>query len=503
MAIYLPQRWEVQPTFPVGIDQNSPFSRGLVHAASGFNFGRFQSVNNPVVTPISAGSAGNSLGVKFTAASSQYLIDDAIVKSPPLTFFVIGTRGSTAATNRALMSIGAGTADAHLLYITGNGELAMYSRQASGTAGQALSATGAIGSATTVYSMCGVVSSNASRKVYIDGTLRGTNTTSVAAASSSKQTVGGYYLSGAMVADIYAEGNIVFAGAWNRELSLDEIVELQRNPWQVFKRQPKALYFDLPAGGGVSVAPASGAQTIAGFAPSISQSISVAVASGAITLAGYTASVSQPNVVTPGSGTVAGSGYAPTIAQPLSVSPGAGAPTFGGYAPAISQAAGIYPAAGAVVFAGTAPTINQPLTVAPGLGAFDILGYAPTVAQAKLVYPGAGQIVFIGYAPSLTQPRTVATGAGAIRFDGYVHGIYQPSARPFTKINIGFGPESNKLGARANYIDGAPGLRLALYNQGSSLFFYPALGLMFDPGSGFFFDNPSSSYPGFKIEVAE
>lgn len=250
MAIYLPQRWEVQPTFPVGIDQNSPFSRGLVHAASGFNFGRFQSVNNPVVTPISAGSAGNSLGVKFTAASSQYLIDDAIVKSPPLTFFVIGTRGSTAATNRALMSIGAGTADAHLLYITGNGELAMYSRQASGTAGQALSATGAIGSATTVYSMCGVVSSNASRKVYIDGTLRGTNTTSVAAASASKQTVGGYYLSGAMVADIYAEGNIVFAGAWNRELSLDEIVGLQRNPWQVFKRQPKALYFDLPAGGG-------------------------------------------------------------------------------------------------------------------------------------------------------------------------------------------------------------------------------------------------------------
>lgn len=252
MAIYLPQRWEVQPTFPVGIDQNSPFSHGLVHAASGFNFGRFQSVNNPVVTPISAGSAGNSLGVKFTAASSQYLIDDAIVKSPPLTFFVIGTRGSTAATNRALMSIGAGTADAHLLYITGNGELAMYSRDASGAAGQALSATGAIATATTVYSMCGVVSSNASRKVYIDGTLRGTNTTSVAAASASKQTVGGYYLSGAMVADIYAEGNIVFAGAWNRELSLDEIVGLQRNPWQVFKRQPKALYFDLPAGGGVS-----------------------------------------------------------------------------------------------------------------------------------------------------------------------------------------------------------------------------------------------------------
>lgn len=60
-----------------------------------------------------------------------------------------------------------------------------------------------------------------------------------------------------------------------------------------------------------------------------------------------------------------------------------------------------------------------------------------------------------------------------------------------------------KHGIRANYIDGAPGLRLALYNHGSILFFYPAPGLMFDPGTGFFFDNPPSSYPGFKIEVAE
>ena len=58
-------------------------------------------------------------------------------------------------------------------------------------------------------------------------------------------------------------------------------------------------------------------------------------------------------------------------------------------------------------------------------------------------------------------------------------------------------------GARAAYVDGAPGLRVSRFNQSSNLMFYPGGDLMFVTGTDLMFDTPPSTYPGTKIEVID
>jgi len=47
---------------------------------------------------------------------------------------------------------------------------------------------------------------------------------------------------------ISANHNIQLALAWNKTLSLGEIAEFTLNPWQIFKRDPQRLYFDVSTG---------------------------------------------------------------------------------------------------------------------------------------------------------------------------------------------------------------------------------------------------------------
>lgn len=56
-------------------------------------------------------------------------------------------------------------------------------------------------------------------------------------------------------------------------------------------------------------------------------------------------------------------------------------------------------------------------------------------------------------------------------------------------------------GIRLAYVDGAPGIRVGLYNEKSSLMFYPGDDLMFSPGGDLMFENPPSTYPGLRVEV--
>ena len=57
-------------------------------------------------------------------------------------------------------------------------------------------------------------------------------------------------------------------------------------------------------------------------------------------------------------------------------------------------------------------------------------------------------------------------------------------------------------GIRLAYVDGAPGIRVGLYNnEKSSLMFYHGDDLMFSPGGDLMFENPPSTYPGLRVEV--
>lgn len=135
--------------------------------------------------------------------------------------------------------------------------------------------------------------------------------------------------------------NIALAAAWNRLLSADEFAALSENPWRLFQRPQRRLYFGA-GGSSTVVTPGVGSLTLTGFAPSVTfgggQSAHPGV--GAITLTGYSPTVVQKQVVIPGVGSIVLTGYAPTIVfgGRQTVTPGLGSLLLTGYAPSVSQA---------------------------------------------------------------------------------------------------------------------------------------------------------------------
>ena len=221
------------------------------------------------------------------------------------------------------------------------------------------------------------------------------------------------------------DGSIRYFLATEKYLSQDEIVRVFDDPWQIFKRQPQVLYFDVGGGGGTIVAPGAGALVASGSAPAIAQPRTVSPGAAAASAVGYAPAISQGTSVSPGVAAAVAQGHAPVISQPRTLSVGAAAIAATGYAPDISQGASVAPGAAAVVASGYAPTISQPRTVAAGSAAAVAAGYAPEVSQIATVRPGAGAAVVAGYAPTISQPRTVSPGVGAYDVLGYAPSISQ------------------------------------------------------------------------------
>jgi hypothetical protein len=79
---------------------------------------------------------------------------------------------------------------------------------------------------------------------YTSGTFNLLNRAAVGALVRS--TVGSYF-----------SGGVFFGAAWNRVLSADEVAELSRNPWQLFRPQVRRIYFPGAAGQTIAVGQAS------------------------------------------------------------------------------------------------------------------------------------------------------------------------------------------------------------------------------------------------------
>jgi hypothetical protein len=130
--------------------------------------------------------------------------------------------------------------------------------------------------------------------------------------------------------------------------------------------------------------------------------------------------------VRPGLGTATWAGFAPTIGLPITVSPGLGDATWAGFAPSLSFPATVTPGLGDAAWAGFAPTIGLPVTVAPGLGDATWAGFAPTVVSPITVAPGAGDATWAGFAPTIGLPLAVSPGLGEAAWAGFAPTIGTP-----------------------------------------------------------------------------
>jgi hypothetical protein len=243
-----------------------------------------------------------------------------------------------------------------------------------------------------------------------------------------------------------AHNNTIFAGGWGRALSEGEIREVFANPWQIFRPIQRRIYVpSAGVGGGVTVAPTSGAVNFTGQAPSLTIPVTLAPITRSVQFSGQTPTITIPLTVAPSSGSVAFSGQTPTLTIPVGIAPSSGTVAFAGQAPTLSIPLAITPTggtisftggtpvldlgdgsvtaaptAGQIAFTGQAPTLTIPVTLSPTSGAIAFTGNVPTVdaGGGVTLSPFSGSVEFTGQAPSLTIPLSIDPTSGAITFSG-------------------------------------------------------------------------------------
>lgn len=156
----------------------------------------------------------------------------------------------------------------------------------------------------------------------------------------------------------------------------------------------------------VNLAPARGSLALTGFAPVITYGAGLAPGRADLLLTGFAPSITFDAAFTVGLGTQTLTGFAPTITAPVNVtvSPGVGGQTLTGFAPDLTYGASITPARGELALTGYAPTITYGAGLAPGRADLFLTGFAPTISSVGgtvTVSPATGQLTLTGFAPGI------------------------------------------------------------------------------------------------------
>ena len=251
-SLILPRRFTRQPQGPVEIDWNNPLTDGLIvafSAGSGFRNIAASTELVKVGTPNLSAVTQEGVAANFALASNDGLsVGTSSVYNPSeQTIFVIANPTSFG-TSQGMMLF---TRDSNTLgrsfdldiynfssfgaryYVNGGGTLNTNELREN------------VAPTAKRYAVCATqIGSNA--VLYLDGKSVASSSGFQSIASSTgdtqigRRTYVGYTQS--------LNGTLPFAAMWERALSLDEVVAVNNNPWQLFRAKPRVLYFDASSG---------------------------------------------------------------------------------------------------------------------------------------------------------------------------------------------------------------------------------------------------------------
>ena len=431
-TIILPSRWRRQPSALVGIDSGNALAQGLVgawlpigqhlHDATG----RVGQLTGTATTPV-----GTALGLahNFASAKAENTAQTAITNLPmTLSAFVYTNR--TSGVDQRILTVSTGTTANDVLGIRVVGATGKFDAQHyDGATQSSASIAATAGAWVHVVGVFSGLGANA-RMIYAAG-VAGTSDdgNSTVSPSGIDRASIGYAPWGGGTWE-YFDGQILAPMIWNRALSVDEIREVRRNPWQVFKKSARILYFPS-AGGGATITgsgtPTAQASTVSGTAersvtgsgtPTAQASTVAGVAERVITSSGALASQSS---AVAGSGSVGNaiSGSGTLLAQSSQVAGTAERSVTGSGTPA-SQSATVSGAAERIVTGTGTPTSQSSTVSGTGQVGNVVTGSGSPTAQSATVSGTAERTVTSSGALS-AQSSTVAgtaertiTGSGAL-----------------------------------------------------------------------------------------
>lgn len=360
----------------------------------------------------SARSTAYAAGYPRTLASAFFSSSGATARS------LLTYSNSAAANNRSRLGIG--------IYNTA-GKFACMS--------YGIGATNAASESTQAFSTTdlnvgvGIVTSNASRQVVLNGIAASVNTTSVSPAGVDTLNIGEG--AGSSVMSCMPAQHIMDC-VWLDALSVEDAKDFSLNPFQLLEIVPRRLFFGLPSAGTTYTFGVSGSVALSGAAALLKTKLQVP--SGSIAFSG-TNSLRKTRIQ-PVSGSIAFSGtaaqahvkaYAPSGQLVLSGAAtlfrirtqlAAGTLTLSGAAALVR--AKVLASSGQVVFSGTAPLSTGTAKILSAGGTIVFAG-AASLLRTRQVLP-AGTILFSG-AQQFARVRNYAP-AGTLTFNGTVAQIH-------------------------------------------------------------------------------
>lgn len=214
-----------------------------------------------------------------------------------------------------------------------------------------------------------------------------------------------------------AQISIASGGWWEGRALPDYLAALlSADPFAVLQTPKPRLYFDLGAGGGITIAATAGTSSATGIAAGVSQGITVNAAVGTAAASAVAAAVTQAITVNATAGASAASGVSAGIALGGSVLATVGTSAATGVAAAVSLGTTVNAAVGSSAAAGVLAGIGLGITT--GVGTSAARGVTAAIEQAHTIAATAGAARATAVTAAISLGGDIGATAGASRATG-------------------------------------------------------------------------------------
>jgi len=178
-------------------------------------------------------------------------------------------------------------------------------------------------------------------------------------------------------------GQIYLGLLWDYALSDAEIIELSQNPWQVFKKSARILYFPSAGGGGATIAGALESLTLSTFGATVGSARDVAAALESLALTTSAATVSSDRAITASVESISLTTSQARIASDRAVSAATEQLTVTPAAASVALVAGIAAGTEALSVTANPATVALNASIAATLEAITVTGLTATVSTSS------------------------------------------------------------------------------------------------------------------------
>ena len=417
-TIILPSRWKRQPSGPVGIDRSNVITNGLSSALSGASgpYDLAKKASYALQSGVSSSATNKGIALSFNGSTDGLAGTGFVNTSSQWTMAAWVNFGSTSGFPTVWSTATAANAYASLLRLDNNSRLTVY--QYDSDADRNASDPATVSSGVDYF----VVAAWSGSVLYLykNGALVASTSVATMRGTATTIRVG---QDGTTNGKNAFTGTIPFTAYWdNRALSGIEVSELSENPWQIFRKKARILYFPSAGGGGATITGDSGSYTLTGTAATLKAGRKLAADSGTYNLTGTAAALKVGRKLTADSGTYTLTGTAVAFKRGYALGAESGTYTVSGTSVNLKAGRKLTADSGSYALTGTDVTLNYSPAGSYNLtaesGTYTLTGTAATLKVSRKLTADSGTYALTGTAAGLAKGVRLTAESGSYTLTG-------------------------------------------------------------------------------------